>query len=473
MRFFKPNTKYSILFLILISLTSCEEFLDVPPPGTLIPQRVEDYETILNHGLQVRYDFVPGAFLGDGYTITSSIRSTNTLRQNSYQWSDFLFGLSGTDNYWADLYSNILNYNVIITEVLDAEGNPQDALRVKSEAHLARAVEYFLLINNYAKPFNSATASTDLGVPIEENIGLDEGFTRNTVQEVYNFIIQDLNLALENLEDESPFNNPFRGSNAGANGMLARVYMMMGDYDLMQEHANRAIEIAGNVSFDFNNLIGLNIVEFFEFFQNNILFPDDIFRRNTDRGGEVYATQELIDLYEVNDLRSSLFIGEQVNIGAGNERTAEPGFLFFENNYRLSAAVNGEDLHLMRAEANARLGNSQAAIDDLNLLRNLRFETGTYVDLTTADFPSQSDLLQFVIDERRREFTNTELRWFDLRRLAGSPNAKNTIERIVDGEVFSINLVTDNNITLAIPLEVLNFNPDMEQNPRDGVSPIN
>ncbi len=55
------------------------------------------------------------------------------------------------------------------------------------------------------KPYNAATATTDLGVPIAYKSRCNtNNFVRATVQETYNFIINDLKEALADLGPSYP-----------------------------------------------------------------------------------------------------------------------------------------------------------------------------------------------------------------------------------------------------------------------------
>src|SRR5690625_7960660 len=98
------------------------------------------------------------------------------------------------------------------------------------------------------------------------------------------------------------------------------------------------------------------------------------------------------------------------------------------------------ELYLIRAEAFAKSGNAQAALDDLNIIRN----RAGLSNWTTTDI---TDIEQAVLDERRRElFSEWGHRWLDLRRFGvidevlGSkkptwqPHAKRSEERRVGTE---------------------------------------
>ena len=315
--------KIFFLALTITLFSSCEEFLDVPPKGTLVFVNVDDYESLLNHRLNLSVGVSTVTLFGDGFMQTPALLFFNTRNRNAAIWADFIFEQDRNDVIWEESYNNILNWNAIIEQILDAKGDSKKAIEVRAEAFLARATVYLYLVNVYAKPYDAATASTDMAIPIKTFTGPESNFQRASVQQVYDFIISDLEQALEQLPMTPPFNSIYRGSVAGAYGMLARTYMLMGKYDLMLENVNNTFDLSSPMEFDFNNLVGLETSEIFEFFEDEIRFPDEVYRRESQRAGtifnEVYVTQEYNDLFDDNDLRKSLFIKSILLEGMTNQ----------------------------------------------------------------------------------------------------------------------------------------------------------
>ena len=125
------------------------------------------------------------------------------------------------------------------------------------------------------------------------------------------------------------------------------------------------------------------------------------------------------------------------------------------------------EAYLNRAEANIHLfmkngkdENRVSALKDLNYLRAHRFKQ-PYNDVSITD---GQELLDFCLEERRKELAFEEHRWFDLRR-CGMPELVHEIT-FTQGQVQEVRLEEGSNrYVLPIPKKVLDKNPALIQNP--------
>ncbi len=122
--------------------------------------------------------------------------------------------------------------------------------------------------------------------------------------------------------------------------------------------------------------------------------------------------------------------------------------------------IGTDELLLCRAEAAARLGNLERAIADMDYLCGHRYEEGGYVPF--GDIPEE-ELLDRILEERRKELVFRGLRWEDLRRFAGTRFEK-TVSRELDGTVYELP-PGDPRYAFPIPLDEIQLN-GLEQNPR-------
>ncbi len=140
-------------------------------------------------------------------------------------------------------YRIILNANVILDKVDKMEGDPALKARVKGESLAFRAWGHFNLVQLYAKRYNKATASSDVGIVLRETVSQSPK-ARATVEETYAFINKDMDEALKNLAIS---NNPSVNhiSLKVANGIKARIALTMGDWATAEQFAQKAIDAAG------------------------------------------------------------------------------------------------------------------------------------------------------------------------------------------------------------------------------------
>jgi hypothetical protein len=128
------------------------------------------------------------------------------------------------------------------------------------------------------------------------------------------------------------------------------------------------------------------------------------------------------------------------------------------------------ELYLNRAESyiqqylkNGDESMRTAALKDLNFLRSNRYDTRN-VAYVNVDYSGQA-LLDFCRDERRRELSFEEHRWFDLRRY-GMPEIHHGFQ--MTGGQSPVDYVLqqgDKRYVLPIPRSVLLKNPSLVPNP--------
>ena len=107
------------------------------------------------------------------------------------------------------------------------------------------------------------------------------------------------------------------------------------------------------------------------------------------------------------------------------------------------------DLYLIRAEASAELGNTTAALADLNIVR-------ARAGLAASSATSQTDILTAIMHERQVElFTEWGNRWFDLKRTG-------TAGAILSAEKAGWQA---NAALYPVPKAQLLFNNNLTQNP--------
>jgi hypothetical protein len=139
----------------------------------------------------------------------------------------------------------------------------------------------------------------------------------------------------------------------------------------------------------------------------------------------------------------------------------------FKGSYNSSLSLGNfiglstSEVYLVRAESLARLGDKDAAMQNLNTLLRKRYKTGTFTDLTAA---TATQALDIILTERRKEMVLRGMRWADLKRLNKEPARAVAIKRDLTGQIYTLS-PNDLKYAFLVPTEVIQLS-DLQQNPR-------
>ncbi len=177
------------------------------------------------------------------------------------------------------------------------------------------------------------------------------------------------------------------------------------------------------------------------------------------RGG-FSPSADLMMLYSLEDKRKALFYQGVFSKRVYKSSVNEPNVF--------GKALRTAELYLNRAEAYAELEQLSMANNDLEELRKYRM-TGAY----QVSYTDKDDLLGQVKDERRRELSFEDHRWFDLRR-SGMPRIEHTLKESAGAdEVTYVLEEKDPAYTLPIPINIFKSEPYLINIQRPVRNPIN
>ncbi len=382
----------SLLIVLSVSTTSCtDEFLDVIPTGVVIPNTVDHYDQMLN-GVYTSAVGQAELYMDPDVFIESA--------SSSYLWTEKQYIGETADDYYMIHFRNIYVANIILQNVDAAPlGGAIESTRVKvkRDALIERALNYFRLVNTYSPAYSENTKSA-VAVPIQLTPDIEALTPSSTVEEVYTQIIADLNAALDMVDDNRPAGFTARGSNLAVKALLAKVYMYMGDFTNAKKYTEAALS-------DYSTLHDYTAyADDSDFPAYNYLDPDVILVRGGLCGGYYFSlcfSKDLTALYDTeNDIRFKFFAIEDTFYGVP---TAE-GIYEHNNNRETNPICGTPDLYLMRAELNALEGNLEDAMKDIDLLRKHRILPAGYTAFYPDNMPADKDeALRIISEERRRE----------------------------------------------------------------------
>lgn len=380
---------------------------------------------------------------------------------------------------WNAFYLAIRNANFVIRNTPGGKSiSETDADRYIAEAKFMRAFCYFQLVRNWA------------AIPLRtENNMTEVDLAKSSVEEVYNFILSDLDMAENTLPDKPA--NVGRPSKWAAKVLLADVYLQLGKYPEARDKADDIIKA---------NRFSLVPVASKGDFQTKVLGPEllstteEIFflkyMRQTGQGNYMlwitnHPSTNLFNFggsyvlygdvasrffvnWDNNDLRKTLW--DKLDIGLGPNTLISSRYTDTQAASKDGAGNDDPvysyaDALLIYAEASCRAANAPTAegMEALNQVRRRAFGkapgVASDVDLKLAAYNGPT-FTERVLLERAYEFQTSGKRWLDLKR---SGTAKAVI-LAATGKT-----IAEKHYLWPIPLSEINYNkaldPAKDQNP--------
>jgi hypothetical protein len=450
----------SILIGTLLLLTvfqSCGKgWLEVKPDKALIvPKSVEDYQMLIdNSGLFNNNQSIGMGEIGAGdFYVVFAVWESLFARQekSAYIWAqtESFYGTEQSSD-WVNGYRRILNSNVIldgISKVRSTSNEQQSWNNVKGSALFFRAFDYFNLAQEYCVGYDLSTASNDLGLPLRMEYDINVKVKRSSLRQTYDRIVEDLLIAADLLGTSPAYKT--RPSKQAVYALLARVYLVMENYQDAGHYADLALQIQSEL-LDYKTLNNKTSYPF-ERFNAEVIFQSS-FTQGIFNASRLIVKSELYDSYSNNDCRKDLYFTENIY-----------GMTFrgsYSGDKNLFGGLATDELYLIRAEVRARNNQLGLALADLNLLRRKRWKSN-YQDLTGSN---PVNILKLVLQERQKELVFRGIRWTDLRRLNKDNRFAITLTRTMNGTIYSL-LPNDKKYVIPIDDEEIRLS-GIEQNER-------
>lgn len=432
----------AVLFLI-ISVSSCKKFLDVKPVGKVIPTTVEDFRALLTSAYSVfpRHKSLL-ATRTDELVLNEDVSEIENYR-DIYKWNDNNPDAITFQFPYVTFYNAIFNANSVIADVESKAGVSPETAQIKGEAYLLRAYSHFELLNLYAKPYNKATAGTDVGVPISTKIDLEQNYKPATTEAVYAQIFADIaeGKKLLNVATFDAGKN-YRFTTRAALALEARIYEFRGEFSNALAKAQELLAV--NNQLEDLNVAGSPLPNSY-LSKESIMSMEDAFNVSISNSSLISA--HLLSIYDrANDLRFAKNFS-----GSGSRYVSLKG-----GNAALKVSFRNGEIYLIQAEAALQTDNMPLALQSLLALKVKRLKPAYYTTeaarISGLDKPA---LLQEILNERERELALEGHRWYDLRRY-GQPSITHTLEGVT-----YILQKNDPRYTIRFPKDALSSNPNL------------
>ena len=440
---------------LILLVASCNKKLDVQPQNYATSDQIKtssDVLAILGGGyaqLQSHAAFGEAYILiPDLFARKDQVDWVGTFADYKNIWQKSITATNGVaSDIWGNSYTIIAIANTVLDKISLVDTTVKKS--TIAQAKFMRAAAYFYLVNLFALPSSDGAAATNLGVPIVTAPVYAYDSVKNkparaTVQQTYAQIVSDLKDAMT----ASPSFYP-------SEALLAKVYLVMGDYADAATAANDVIanggyQLANSYDKEFNNS-GASNEDIFSIAQtsqsnagttNNGIETFYVPFSGLPQGyvtgrGDAFADSAYFTHFDdPNDFRQTYFtLGGSI---AGISGTYPNKWQKF---YSTIPVIRLADMYLIRGEANLATGaqvGSNAPDDDINFVR-ARSKAGTIAGATQQDF----------VEERFRELGFEGDRFFTLKRL----------KMDVDGRNYD-----DKTLILPIPQSEVDVNKKLIQN---------
>lgn len=250
------NKRLFQILLVLLILSSCDKYLDKTPDNRTEINTIEKVGQLLASAypassyaamLNSRVDYVSDK--GPGF-------QENISNSDAFFWRDITDVSQDTPEYfWGKCYFSIAEANHAI-EAANSIAGDRTLEAYVGEAHVIRAFSHFLLVTLYSKFYDPSGNNGSAGIPYvtEPERSVIKKYSRGTVEEVWDKIVEDFNTGYPMLGTDAVYNVPkYHFTRKAAAAFATRLYLYKGDWNKVIEYANTVIPAtssktaAGNV----------------------------------------------------------------------------------------------------------------------------------------------------------------------------------------------------------------------------------
>lgn len=457
--------------MLIFTAASCEDYTDVTPKGALVVETADQFHQMVslpNRGYPINnFQYLSDdQWMREANVIgkTPNIDILNFTFDESVDRVSIMTGSS----FYNQAYNYINRWNTIISLVDDSKGDVSTKQLAKAEAKINRAYDHFLLVNTYAKAYDTQTAATDGGICIMDKFDLEAQPSKSTVAQVYDFIQKDIDEALPYLQ-EKPL-DVYHPSLAFAYAFKAKVHLFKREIAGAKEAAEKSLTY-NNQIFDlkaYSAQGGPSVVAVPAANNVEVLSYQYMTGYNEMNFAQSYIiSPELRTLFGTNDARFNLFFNAASTTNLDQGSNTAYWSTQYTRFFYSTVGMKTTEVYLMLAECYAREDKFSDAVAVLNTLRVKRILSGI-VNLTVP--ATRKETMQLVINERRKELLLGFNRFFDLKRFNNEADYAKTITRvfpIVNKTVPQKTYTLQPNSRLYIvpfPLSALTKNPKLTLN---------
>ncbi len=504
--------------LVAVFFTGCEDAYEIEQVGRL--EEENGFETIedLALGLSGLYDdldVTPNITFNANFTDEVSIGLDNGGQGLALYSFNLNAGSTASSNFWVRNYSVINAANRVLraADIIEFDQDDPAALaeynNILAHTRFIRAYAHFELLTYYSPDMTDDNALSAIIIDFVPDDVFQVVSVRNTNAEVYNFIEEDIQFALDNITGNAlPNVNPIAAlSTEAIHAFRARMYVYKEDYatarDVLENDlginaadggANLATALEYPGVFTDENNAGI-IWKLERTIGDN--YDGQGATGSVNAGGWAGAAFAFINptldgspylemdrkLFDELEAIGGVRLGVNVNPTSIIADDVSPSTPRSQDVIAINKYPGSEgqplmndlkvyrwaEMYLLLAEVEANDNNNSAVEDIINNIRTNRFESSPLeIDLTGAN---QAEAFEAILRERRVELAFEGHRYVDIKRLgekAGVNIERGESDCVPFGGVCTLESSDYRFNSLPIPIVEFNANPDLRQQQNPG-----
>jgi hypothetical protein len=471
--------KIIIFSLLALSLSSCNDFLDLYPESQASTGGFYKTQSDFNAAVVACYSSLRSYPTNNVFPLIEHrsdnlyMKSFTTGNQDQWQVNKFIDNSSNslTAVGWNDMYNGIFNCNQVISRIADVTFDEDKKKQYEGEARFIRGFYYFTLVRLFG------------GLPlVDKSVTAAEAYRipRSSVESTYKFIEDDLTKAITLLPETYATADLGRVRASAAKVLLAKVYLTQAKYNSAQTLLKEVIDNSATLNYQLLPAIA-DVFSVTKEMNNEVVFAIRYSKTLSGGGHSAWfnlsdpttsiVNSGLLNSYNSTDARANLV------------KYTKSGSVYYMNKFfdSLDATTQtvGNDFIVLRYadvllmyaeclnETSATLSkmpdDTNGALYWLNLVRKRSDPTQL---IQAAQFANKDELRALIIKERLLEFPLEGNRWFDLVRTK-TANAVMSVYPVSISDATKIS-VPDYRLIYPIPnaeVEKVNNPEILPQNP--------
>lgn len=463
----KKFFNYILILAALVQFTGCSDDLDTEPTdrisGSVLFKDIDGAMVAMN-GIY-RNLYTSGWTSGNthqNFGILSTNLYTDLMGEdllqaeqgNGWFYFDYKFNVRSRYNNtawrpyatWNFYYTLISNSNYVIAAEQSIVADQVAKDNVIGQALAMRAYCYFMLIQSYQQTYIGHKNAPGVPLYTEPTTASSQGKGRGTVQEVYDQINSDINLAISKLEaSKGTRSHKSHVDYYVANAFKARIAMVQNKWSDALAAANEAMKMPGaaimqksNLTSGFNSVDDPSVLWGAQIIADQSTIYASFFSHMDSEATGMYGEKSrkcisswLYEQVPAGDARKAWWAGKLTSESSSGPNKSYNQFKFrFKNKADYTGDyifMRFEEMLLIAAEAKCRLDDFAGARENLTALNAQRF--ANYADrldgmtdskdytLTYGSYGTITTLMDEIMVQRRIELWGEGGRIFDILRL--------------------------------------------------------